>query len=120
MEEKITLKKANNINKRANLNYLGFNKFIGMYLIIRMHIYDNKTMPFDFGIRMCELLFVSSGFLVGYNYYQKQVEYNLVSSIKYAYKHLRSFYPFIFSIYFMAFIYLKNMLNLISQALNYY
>ena len=94
MEEKITLKKENNINKRANLNYLGFNKFIGMYLIIRMHIYDNKTMPFDFGIRMCELLFVSSGFLVGYNYYQKQMEYNLVSSIKYAYKHLRSFYPY--------------------------
>ena len=94
MEEKIALKKGTSIDKRANLKYLGFHKFIGMYLIIRMHIYDNKTMPFDFGIRMCELLFISSGFLVGYNYYQKQIECNLKSSIKYAYKHLRSFYPY--------------------------
>lgn len=94
MEEKITLKKETSINKRANLKYLGFHKFIGMYLIIRMHVYDNKAMPFDFGIRMCELLFISSGFLVGYNYYQKQIEYNLISSIKFTYKHLRSFYPY--------------------------
>ena len=95
MEEEIALKKSNNIIKRPNLNYLGFNKFVGMYLIIRIHIYDNKNMPFDFGIRMCELLFVSSGFLVGYNYYKKLMEYNFTSSIKYTYKHLRSFYHYL-------------------------
>ena len=94
MEGAIALKKSNIDIKRANLNYLGLNKFIGMYLIIRMHLYDNKHMPFNFGIRMCELLFVSSGFLVGYNNYNKQIEYNFISSIKYAYKHLRSFYPY--------------------------
>ena len=101
MEEEIALKKSNNIIKRPNLNYLDFNKFVGMYLIIRIHIYDNKNMPFDFGIRICELLFVSSGFLVGYNYYKKPMEYNFISSVKYAYKHLRSFYLYyIFNLFY--------------------
>ena len=93
-EKELIIEKPKNPIKRGNLNYLGFHKFVGMYLIIRMHIYDNKRMPFDFGIRMCELLFSSSGFLVGYNYYNKSVEYSYSSSIKYAYKHLRSFYPY--------------------------
>ena len=71
MEEKISLQETKKTIKRENLNYIGFNKFIAMYLIIRMHLYCNKTMPFDFGIRSCEFLFISSGFLVGYNHYKK-------------------------------------------------
>lgn len=94
MEKEKILQKAKIESKRTNLNYLGFHKFIGMYLIIRMHIYDNKSMPFDFGIRMCEFLFISSGFLVGYNYYNKPIDYSYKSSFKYAYKHLRCFYPY--------------------------
>jgi peptidoglycan/LPS O-acetylase OafA/YrhL len=105
MEEEVILKKPKNIIKRKNLNYLGFHKFLGMYLIIRMHLYSHKTMPFDYGIRMCELLFISSGFLVGYNYYQNPMEPTFKSSFKYAYKHLRSFYPyylinFLYGLYF--------------------
>ena len=112
MEETIFLKKSNNIIKRGNLNYLGFHKFFGMYLIIRMHLYDNKNMPFDFGIRMCELLFVSSGFLVGYNYYKKPIEYNYISSIKYAYKHLRLFYPYyLFNLFYGLYLY-REKINL--------
>ena len=69
MEENVLLNKQSKSFKRKNLNYLGFNKFVAMYLIIRMHLYCNKTMPFDFGVRACEFLFLSSGFLIGYNYY---------------------------------------------------
>lgn len=97
MDEKITLyalEKQKKSIKRQNLNYLGFNKFIGMYLIIRMHLYCNKFMPFDFGIRSCELLFLSSGFLVGYNYYDNPMGFTHTTPFKYAYKHLRSFYPY--------------------------
>ena len=80
MEEEVIIKKSNKNVKIKNLNYLGFNKFVGMYLIIRMHLYSHKTMHFDYGIRMCELLFISSGFLVGYNYYQKPMEPTFKSS----------------------------------------
>ena len=105
MEEEVILKKPKNVMKRKTLNYLGFNKFVGMYLIIRMHLYSHKTMPFDYGIRMCELLFISSGFLVGYNYYKNPMEPTIISSFKYSYKHLRSFYPyylinFLYGLYF--------------------
>ena len=94
MEENVSLKNQNITIKRKNLHYLGFNKFIAMYLIIRMHLYCNKTMPFDFGIRACEFLFISSGFLIGYNYYNTSFEFTYASPFKYAYKHLRSFYPY--------------------------
>ena len=94
MEEEVILKKPLYKTKRKNLRYLGFHKFFGMYLIIRMHLHSHNTMPFDYGIRMCELLFISSGFLVGYNYYGNGMDYTYLSSFKYAYKHLRTFYPF--------------------------
>ena len=94
MEEKVKLKKHINIIKRKNLNFLAFNKFLGMYLIIRKHLYSHKDVYFDYGKRMCELLFISSGFLVGYNYYEKPMESTYISSFKYAYKHLRNFYPY--------------------------
>lgn len=65
-----------------------------MYLIIRMHLYCNKTMPFDFGIRSCEFLFISSSFLVGYNHYKKPMVLTHLTPFQYAYKHLRLFYPY--------------------------
>jgi len=94
MEDNINLENKKRTIKRKNLRYLGLNKFIGMYLIIRMHLYCNRTMPFDFGKRSCELLFISSGFLIGYNYYNNILELNYLSPFKYSYKHLRSFYPY--------------------------
>jgi peptidoglycan/LPS O-acetylase OafA/YrhL len=42
---------------------------------------------------MCEFLFVSSGFLIGYNYYEREMPATYHASCKYTYKHLRSFYP---------------------------
>ena len=42
---------------------------------------------------MCEILFISSGFLVGYNYYRKNMKCDYESSLQYCYKHIRNFYP---------------------------
>ena len=115
MDEKISLYTFHNNKKsvkRKNLNYLGFNKFIGMYLIIRMHLYCHKFMPFDFGIRSCELLFVSSGFLVGYNYFDNPMEFTHISPFKYTYKHLRSFYPYYLLNLFYGIYFNKNYIKL--------
>lgn len=64
-----------------------------MIFIIKWHYYPWKKKKINYGRRMCELLFVSSGFLVGYNYYKKDVPDNFTYSFKYIYKHLRIFYP---------------------------
>ena len=50
-------------------------------------------MKIDYGARMCEILFISSGFLVGYNYYKRRMPDTFNTSFKYVYKHLRTFYP---------------------------
>ena len=66
---------------------------------------------------MREILFISSGFLVGYNYYQKSMPCTYCSSIKYVYKHLRTVYPLIFinTLYRMyIFIYKKDKIKLID------
>ena len=78
---------------RSHLNYIAFIKFLAMILIIKWHIYHWRKKPISFGARMCEILFVSSGFLVGYNYYQKDVPDTFTYSFKYTYKHFRTFYP---------------------------
>ena len=64
-----------------------------MLLIIKWHVIDWKTTPIDYGARMCEILFISSGFLVGYNYYKREMLDTFTNAFKYTYKHLRTFYP---------------------------
>ena len=82
------------IKKRRDvLNYIALIKFLSLILIIRWHIYPRKHPRIDFGARMCEFLFVSSGFLIGYNYYEREMPATYHASCKYTYKHLRSFYP---------------------------
>ena len=93
------LKKPINENNKENkkrrqvLNYLAFIKFWAMILIIRSHFDESKIKKIYYGRRMCEFLFVSSGFLVGYNYYKKAMPATFYNSWKYAYKHLKTFYP---------------------------
>ncbi len=79
--------------RRNNLNYIAFIKFWAMILIIRWHIYPQHKMKIDYGARMCEILFISSGFLIGYNYYLVYMPSSYEQSFKYAYKHFRNFYP---------------------------
>ena len=64
-----------------------------MIKIIKWHIYNWGAKPIDYGARMCEILFISSGFLVGYNHYDKNMPCDYETSFKYLYKHLRTFYP---------------------------
>ena len=85
--------KGNQHERRKQLNYIALIKFIAMIKIIKWHVVIWKTKPIDYGARMCEILFISSGFLVGYNHYQIPMPSTYESSIKYAYKHLRNFYP---------------------------
>lgn len=88
-ENKESIKKRKEI-----LNYIALIKFMSMILIIRWHIYKWKyPIRIDYGARMCEFLFVSSGFLIGYNYNEITMPATYHTSCKYTYKHLRSFYP---------------------------
>ena len=86
-------KKSNNIEKRKTLNYIAFIKFVAMIKIIKWHIYSWKKRKFDYGARMCEFLFIASGFLVGYNHYKRNMLCDYETSFNYSYKHLRTFYP---------------------------
>lgn len=58
-----------------------------------MYIYKWKQHKIDYGERMCELLFISSGLLFIYNNFKRAMPPTDNSSCKYTYKHLRSFYP---------------------------
>ena len=86
--------KENNIQKKLKrLYYISFIKFIAMIIIIKWHISIWKKRNIDYGARLCELLYVSSGFLVGYNYYYNPLKSDYKTSFIYLYKHLKSFYP---------------------------
>ena len=85
----------NNIKKRKYLNYISFLKFIAMIFIIIWYLFPFESRPIDLGARMCEFLFISSGFLVGYNHYRIPMSPTFQQSFKYAYKSFRLFYPLI-------------------------
>ena len=85
--------KRDNKKRRDTLNYIAFLKFWSMILIIRWHLYNGISHRIDYGARMCEFLFISSGFLIGYNYYERAMPSTYYASCKYTYKHLRAFYP---------------------------
>ena len=93
LEKPLNENKKYSQKRREILNYISLIKFWSMILIIRWHINEKKQHKIDYGARMCEFLFVSSGFLVGYNYYKRAMPSTYNSSCKYTYKHLRSFYP---------------------------
>ena len=102
IENFLSKKNSIKIERRKTLNYLAFIKFLAMIKIIKWHIikWDKRTI--DYGSRMCEILFISSGFLVGYNYYKRNMPCDFENAFKYSYKHLRNFYPleFILIIYY--------------------
>ena len=88
-----------NKSKLNRLFFIGFIKYIAMLMIIRVHIYSFNERAY--ARRACEFLFVSSGFLVGYNYIYKNVPDTFEYSFKYYYKHLKDCYP----LYLINFIY---------------
>jgi len=88
----IQIKNNKSNNKKNILEFIGLIKFISLIIIIRVHIHSHDKELF-FAIRACELLFISSGFLVGYNYIDREVPKTFNSAFKYYYKHLRTCYP---------------------------
>ena len=82
-----------NKKKRDYLKYISFIKFIAVIIIIKWHKVRYIKWGFHVGGRMVEILFISSGFLVGYNYFNFQINSTYEYSFKYTYKHLRVFYP---------------------------
>ena len=91
-ESSFLIKKIIN-KKRKGLNYIAFIKFLAMIKIIKWHLFKWHKKPIDYGARMCEILFISSGFLIGYNHYKRSMNCDYETSFKYCYKHLRVFYP---------------------------
>jgi len=93
MEIDKLIKEKNIQKKLKHLYYISFIKFIAMIIIIKWHISIWKKKNIDYGARLCELLYVSSGFLVGYNYFYNPLKSDYKTSFIYLYKHLKSFYP---------------------------
>ena len=73
-----------NTEKRKPLNYIAAIKFLAMIKIIKWHVIVWKEKPIDWGARMCEILFIASGFLVGYNHYQRNMQSDYTTSFKYS------------------------------------
>lgn len=67
-------------------------KFLAMIMIVWWHL-GIPSGKIDWGARMCEFLFVSSGFLVGYNYYYKGMPDTRRYSFKYVFDKLSKVYP---------------------------
>lgn len=86
----ITIKEK---KRRNYLYFISFMKFLAMIIIIRFHIIPRRKINIDYGARMCEFLFVCSGFLVGYNHYKNEMDSSFHQSFKYSYKSFRTFYP---------------------------
>ena len=101
--------------KLHRLYYISFIKFISMIAIIKWHISIWKVKPIDYGARMCEFLFTSSGFLVGYNYFNNPFEASYYQSFLYSYKHLKAFYPFyLINTFVDMFIHRKVVINFLT------
>lgn len=71
-------------DKMPRLYLLSGLKFVAMLIIVAYHYGFN---PIDLGARMVEFLFVASGFLIGYNYYRKEIGGG------YLYKKIRKIWP---------------------------
>ena len=107
----INLKK----NKKEYLNYIGFIKFISMIIIIKWHLVHEIKWSIPIGSRMCEILFISSGFLVGYNNFNSSINSSFEYSFNYVYKHLRLIYPLYLINIFYNILYNKISFNAINK-----
>ena len=67
-------------------------KFIAMLSIIWWHIGFN-SQPFNYGAFAVDFLFVSSGFLVGYNHFSTGMPNTIGYCFKYSYDKLKKFWP---------------------------
>lgn len=94
------------ITKQPKLNMLSAIKFTAMFLLIWWHI-ELENPKIDIGARMCELLFIASGFLVAYNAFYKTSDDSWAQSFKYVFKKIATIWP-IYLIALFSIIYLKR------------
>lgn len=83
---------AHALKHPRRINSLTGLKAIAMLLLFWWH-FPIPNPPTDLGARACEVLFVASGFLVGYNYYYKRMPCTWTASIEYCRKKLAQFWP---------------------------
>ena len=87
MEEQISIRRKSNLDGLAGL------KITALFLLVLWHA-NIQDPPVDLGARMCELLFVISGFLLGYHYYQRDIcGGGYKGSFLYVGKKLKSIWP---------------------------
>ena len=79
-------------NECSRINSLGILKIICFLLMFWHHSYLSKP-PVDLGARVCEVFFVSSGFLVAYNHAYKTDNCSWKESYQYLKKKLCSMWP---------------------------
>ena len=87
-----------NISDNKRISSLDGLKMIMLFLIFCWHTPTNPNNPFgqpivDLGARACEVLFVASGFLVGYNHYFKLIPVTLKQSWNYVADKLAKVWP---------------------------
>lgn len=74
------------------INSLSGFKVICVILVFSWHAFIPRG-GIDWGARACQFLFLASGFLVGYNYYGKDVPCTWEESFRYVGKKLSRFWP---------------------------
>ena len=94
--------------KQNKINSLDGLKMVAMMAVFLWHsiLWDSYI---DLGARGCELLFVISGFLVGYNYICTDVPATWKESFRYALKKVYKFWPLhFFTTMLLLFLYIKT------------
>lgn len=79
------------LKKKEIKSFTGI-KVLALLLIFYQHS-GMPILPFGLGSRMCELLFVLSGFLVGYNKIEKEIKCSFKSCFDYFISKMILFYP---------------------------
>ncbi len=88
------------VNRRKRLDGLSGFKAIALFMVFIWHA-SFSSLSVNLGARACEFLFVSSGFLVFYNYYDR-ISGTFVESIQYLKSKIIKMYPLHFLCFFAA------------------
>ena len=119
-----------NINNHSRIKSLDGLKVIMLFLIFCWHTPENSTgligKPIvDLGARACEVLFIISGFLVGYNHYHNLIPATFKQSYNYVLRKIAKIWPLHLICFLMIFIYQINIdpdylntLNILSAITN--
>lgn len=107
--------------KKHRIQSLNGLKALAMLGIFWQHCGITK-LPFDTGARICEFLFLASGFLVAYNYIDKEVPATWSESLRYLCQKLIRMWPLHLITFLIVFLFRTpnplSKTNLLTAALN--